>query len=139
MDGSGLIYTSRYKSSTAKSIAGRTRELSNKSITPGPGSYSSFSEFGYVEKRYTKKYKEMKEKSIANSPTPSSIERLQLLKKSISNGFLRFKKDKFNRDFESYSNENIDKILKKYSIYNEEEVIFILFIIFIFLDKIKSI
>jgi hypothetical protein len=122
MDGSGLIYSSRYKSSTAKSIAGRTRELSNKNITPGPGSYSSFSEFGNFETKYSKKYRETKEKIISNSPVP---DKLHLHKISISNGFLRSKKDTFNKDYELINNENIDKILKKYSLNNKEEVIFI--------------
>ena len=51
--------------------------------------------------------------------------KLHLHKNSISNGFLRFKKDTFNKDYELINNENIEKILKKYSLNNKEEVIFI--------------
>ena len=99
------MYLSRYKSSTAKSLAGRLKELSNKNVTPGPGAYSTFSEFGFVDTKYAKRYRESQEKSIKNS-------REKTHRKSASNGFIKFKKESFNRDY--LDKESNDKNLTKY-------------------------
>lgn len=105
IDGSGIMYLSRYKSSTAKSLGGRLKELSNKNVTPGPGAYSTFSEFGFVDTKYAKRYRESQEKSIKNSCEKTH-------RKSSSNGFVKFKKESFNRDY--LDKENNDKNLTKY-------------------------
>ena len=115
MDGTGITYLSRYKSSTAKSFAGRTRELSNKNVTPGPGTYSAFSEFGVADSKYAARFRESQEKLKKNS-----CERL--IRKSKSNGFMIMKKKKsFNKDYTSYDKDNIDRSYLKY-FENEEEV-----------------
>lgn len=98
------MYLSRYKSSTAKSFAGRIKELSNKNVTPGPGAYSAFSEFGHVDSKYAKRFRESQEKLSKHSCERSH-------RKSSSNGFIRFRKESFNKDYLDRDNE---KDLTKY-------------------------
>jgi hypothetical protein len=102
------MYISRYKSSTAKSIAGRVREISNKIETPGPGSYSTFSEFGYTESKYAKRYRESQEKNKMNSPQKTDRSerkeiREKLNTKSISSGFIKYNSP--TKDYTKYLNE----------------------------------
>lgn len=108
------MYISRYKSSTAKSFAGRLKELSNKNVTPGPGTYSSFSEFGIPDSKYAKKYRESQEKQMKDS-----CDRFH--RKSLSNGFIRTKRESFNKNYQSFDKDNIDRDYLKY-FQNEEEV-----------------
>lgn len=51
MNGKGKVYNSKYKSSTARSMGQKLKGIFDKSSesTPGPGSYSTFSEFGYYK------------------------------------------------------------------------------------------
>jgi hypothetical protein len=100
IDGTGIMYLSRYKSSTSKSMAGRARELSNKNVTPGPGAYSAFSEFGIADSKYAKRYRESQEKRY-------SCERSH--RHSMSNGFIKTKKESFNRNYGSFDKENNDR------------------------------
>jgi hypothetical protein len=113
MDGTGITYLSRYKSSTAKSFAGRTRELSNKNVTPGPGAYQAFSEFGVADSKYAARFRESQEKIKKNS-----CERLN--RRSKSNGFMIMKNKKsFNKT--SFDMDNRDRSYLRY-FENEEEV-----------------
>ena len=51
INGKGKIYNSRYKSANAKTMSKRFRgPFDVTSITPGPGAYESFSEFGVYSK-----------------------------------------------------------------------------------------
>jgi len=95
-------------------MGGRIRELSNKNVTPGPGSYSSFSEFGYIDSKYAQRYRESQEKTKKNS-----CERFH--RKSMSNGFIKHKKESFNKDYASFDKDNIDRDLTKY-FNNDEDV-----------------
>ena len=75
IDGTGSIYSSRYKSNIAKSIGGRLKELSNKNVTPGPGSYMAFSEFGYnYDSRFAAKLKASQERINNNIKNKSKRE-----------------------------------------------------------------
>jgi hypothetical protein len=52
IDGKGFIFSSKYKSSNANSLVGKGKDLTTKFTnykTPGPGSYTIFSEFGIYE------------------------------------------------------------------------------------------
>jgi hypothetical protein len=52
--GKGFIYSSKFKSSPCSSMQGKGKDLSTKYtnyLTPGPGSYRTFSEFGIYEKK----------------------------------------------------------------------------------------
>ena len=111
IDGTGIMYLSRYKSSTSKSMAGRARELSNKNVTPGPGAYSAFSEFGIADSKYAKRYRESQEKTNRYSCERSH-------RHSMSNGFIKTKKESFNRNYGSFDKENNDK--EDFSKYFEE-------------------
>ena len=64
INGSGIVYNSRYASNVGKSISGRFNYKSGE-ITPGPGAYEFFSDFeGFNKKRYNgKKNKENKKNS----------------------------------------------------------------------------
>ena len=91
-------------------MAGRARELSNKNVTPGPGAYSAFSEFGICDSKYAKRYRESQEKFNNRN----SCERAHSHKRSMSNGFIKHKKESFNKDYAQYDKENIDKDFSKY-------------------------
>jgi hypothetical protein len=51
-----LIFLSKFQSSTAKSFGGKIKEISIKDITPGPGTYKAFSEFGYNYDNYDSRF-----------------------------------------------------------------------------------
>lgn len=53
----GSIYNSKYKSGKLVSIGKKLKDVHNKSDYPGPGAYTSFSEFGYTLPKSTKKSK----------------------------------------------------------------------------------
>jgi hypothetical protein len=88
-------------------MAGRARELSNKNVTPGPGAYSAFSEFGNYDTKYAKRYRESQEKLNRNSCDRSH-------RRSMSNGFIKHKKESFNKDYATFDKENIDRDFTKY-------------------------
>ena len=63
MSGTGNLYCSKFRSSTAKTMGPKTRLViggagnSNNNyniVAPGPGSYISFSEFGLYESKHAK-------------------------------------------------------------------------------------
>jgi hypothetical protein len=54
IDGSGTLYNSKFKSATAKSMTGRSKDSHFGMNTPGPGSYRAFSEFGVYESKFAK-------------------------------------------------------------------------------------
>lgn len=52
INGKGSVYNSKFRSGTARSMGLRLRsifDISDKNATPGPGAYSSFSEFGFYK------------------------------------------------------------------------------------------
>jgi len=51
INGKGFNYVSKYKSSTAKSLYGKPKDVDSKYHYPGPGSYRQFSEFGIYESK----------------------------------------------------------------------------------------
>ena len=56
INGRGSVYNSKFRSGTARSMGLRLRgifDVSDKNATPGPGAYSSFSEFGFYQVTHT--------------------------------------------------------------------------------------
>lgn len=88
-------------------------------IAPGPGSYNSFSEFGIPKSKYDRKESE---KEYGSRLTHEKSKRSEYLsnRNSLSNGFLKIKSDKFNRDYEN----NIEKAINNYQKFleNDDEV-----------------
>ena len=59
VNGSGMIFNSKFISSNGKTMGKKLKFIKNKLITPGPGAYESFSEFhGFDRKNYVKIRKE---------------------------------------------------------------------------------
>ena len=57
INGKGKIYNSRYKSANAKTMSKRFRgPFDVTSITPGPGAYESFSEFGVYKDKHADEF-----------------------------------------------------------------------------------
>ena len=55
VNGSGRVYNSKFKSGTAKTMGSKLKgvfDRQTKGDTPGPGAYSTFSEFGFVRYGY---------------------------------------------------------------------------------------
>lgn len=58
ISGSGNIFLSKYRSSTAKTIGAKTKIIiGGAGKTPGPGSYQAFSEFGIYESKHARDIK----------------------------------------------------------------------------------
>ena len=71
MKGTGSIYNSKFKSSTSNTISKRFKDpVYSKLITPGPGAYQTFSEFGIYRSKYADKV-ERKENEKSRSKRSS--------------------------------------------------------------------
>lgn len=71
INGKGSIYNSKYKSGTARSMGKKLKsifDVEKNKITPGPGDYDSFSEFGYYKTTYGRfdEYKNNKNINVMN-------------------------------------------------------------------------
>ena len=78
LKGNGVIYNSKFTSNNAKTMGMKLKWIKSKFITPGPGSYETFSEFqgfnrrNYVKIRKDTIYAKNKNKKITNSSRATS-------------------------------------------------------------------
>ena len=73
VNGSGMIFNSKFISSNGKTMGKKLKFIKNKLITPGPGAYESFSEFhGFDRRNYVKIRKENLYGKGKNKPSSCS-------------------------------------------------------------------
>ena len=78
LKGNGVIYNSKFTSNNAKTMGMKLKWIKSKFITPGPGSYETFSEFqgfnrrNYVKIRKDTIYAKNKNKKSTNSSRATS-------------------------------------------------------------------
>ena len=81
LKGNGIIYNSKFASHNAKSFGKKLKWIKDKLITPGPGSYETFSEFegfdrkNFVTIRKSNLFKKNKNKISYSSRTTSALTR----------------------------------------------------------------
>jgi hypothetical protein len=85
-------------------------------LAPGPGSYSSFSEFGIPKSKYDKKDSDKEYGSPISHDKNKRSEYLSN-RNSLSNGFLRIKSDTFNKDY----GNNFEKPINNYERFLEKD------------------
>lgn len=148
IDGTGSIFPSQFKSSTAKSFH---RKIKNppKTPTPGPGTYSAFSEFGYnydylfTQRKKSKEKIKIKSKgdkiNLKNYTNILNANKPNIIKNIAADCFINEKYNSIinndNKDKKEIKNieskvENRD-YMRYFQIKEEVKIFFILFFMFL--------